>query len=638
MTRGDREICVAILDGPVDLTHPSLAGASLSALETLVPASPDGGAASRHGTHVASIVFGRGAIAGIAPDCRGLIVPIFGSGADGGLMMCSQMDLARAILQALEGGAHIINISGGQFTATGNSDPLLATAIRRCHERNVLVVAAAGNDGCDCLHVPAALDSVLSVGAMDDAGVPLPVSNWGAAYRERGIIAPGKDIPGAVPGGDTALKSGTSFAAAVVSGTAALLLSLQAARGSGPDPRAIRAALIASASPCEFSSADNMRCLAGRLNPQGALQIITEGGREMSEIGLTVEAVHAAEAQEEQQIAITGPERIAASIAQQSVGVAPSEAPPASMDHLALASAVAPSDCGCGCGGSAGGCTCGQKSATPHLVYALGTIGYDFGTEARRDSFAQAMPGGSNPYDPAQLAAYIAENPYEAEALIWTLNLDATPIYAIVPSGPYAAVAFERLRQAFQGQLQDGVEIVSIPGTIVGKVRLLSGQVVPAIIPAVRGMFSWGTRQVIKSIIGAAPEKKAEREHYERRVAGLGNFLSRVYYDLRNLGITPEQRALNFAATNAFQASQVLESAAQGDLELDSIGVHKSPVCRPDSDCYDIELAFFTPNNLVAANRVYRFTVDVSDVMPVTIGAIRAWSRRPGAAAFAHGV
>jgi PatG C-terminal len=141
---------------------------------------------------------------------------------------------------------------------------------------------------------------------------------------------------------------------------------------------------------------------------------------------------------------------------------------------------------------------------------------------------------------------------------------------------------------------------------------------------------------VIRSVIGEPPEKKSERELYDRRVGGLGNFLSRVYYDLRNLGITPEQRALNFAATNAFQASQVLESAAQGDLELDTITVHKSPVCRPDSDCYDVELAFFAPQNLVAANKIYRFTVDVSDVMPVTIGAIRAWSRRPGTPLSTH--
>jgi cyanobactin maturation PatA/PatG family protease len=290
-----------------------------------------------------------------------------------------------------------------------------------------------------------------------------------------------------------------------------------------------------------------------------------------------------------------------------------------------------PSDCGCGGGG---GCTCGGNKSV-QLVYALGKLNYDFGTEARRDSFIQAMPGDAtnpgippNPYDPVKMAAYLAENPFEAESLIWTLNLDATPIYAIVPAGPFAALAYERLREAFEGQLRRGVELVSIPGIIGGSTRLLSGQVVPVIVPAVRGMFSWATQPLIDAMLGARPKSAAERTAYEKRVAGIGNFLNRVYYDLRNLGLTAQERALNYSATNAFQVRQVLESAAQGDVELDTITVRKSPVCRPDSDCYDIELGFFDPRNTNVANKVYRFTVDVSDVIPVTTGEVRSWSKR----------
>jgi cyanobactin maturation PatA/PatG family protease len=226
------------------------------------------------------------------------------------------------------------------------------------------------------------------------------------------------------------------------------------------------------------------------------------------------------------------------------------------------------------------------------------------------------------------MAEFLRINPFEAESLIWTLNLDATPIYAIVPNGPFAATAHERLRASLEGQLQRGVELVSMPGVIVGSVTLLSGQVVPAVVPAIRGMFSWATGPLIESVVGARPKAGAERTAYDRRVAGLNNFLNRVYYDLRNLGITAQERALNYSATNAFQVTQVMESASEGDLELDTINVRKSPVCRPDSDCYDIEIGFFDPRNTNRANKVYRFTVDVSDVMPVTIGEVRAWSKR----------
>ena len=58
-------------------------------------------------------------------------------------------------------------------------------------ERDVLIVAAAGNDRCACLHLPAALPSVLAVGAMDDDGYPLEFSRLGArATGDRGSWRP----------------------------------------------------------------------------------------------------------------------------------------------------------------------------------------------------------------------------------------------------------------------------------------------------------------------------------------------------------------------------------------------------------------------------------------------------------------
>ena len=60
------------------------------------------------------------------------------------------------------------------------------------------------------------------------------------------------------------------------------------------------------------------------------------------------------------------------------------------------------------------------------------------------------------------------------------------------------------------------------------------------------------------------------------------NFLNRVYYELRNLGVAPQDRALNFAATNAYQARLAFVDAAARSLVLDTIKVVKSPICRPD--------------------------------------------------------
>ncbi len=128
------------------------------------------------------MIFGHhdGPLPGLAPLCRGVLVPIFQSVGEQSIQLCSQLDLARAISQAVQQGAHVVNISGGQFSPSGTAHPLLADVVRDCARRSVLIVAAAGNDGCACLHVPAALDSVLAVGAMDAQGKPLESSNWGA--------------------------------------------------------------------------------------------------------------------------------------------------------------------------------------------------------------------------------------------------------------------------------------------------------------------------------------------------------------------------------------------------------------------------------------------------------------------------
>ena len=63
-----------------------------------------------------------------------------------------------------------------------------------------------------------------------------------------------------------------------------------------------------------------------------------------------------------------------------------------------------------------------------------------------------------------------------------------------------------------------------------------------------------------------------------------------------------------------------------GLYTLDGISVSKSPFCRMDSDCWDVKLTFFDPENDRRARMVMRFTVDVSDELPVTLGPVRHWT------------
>ena len=444
---------------------------------------------STHGTHIASLIFGQpqSSVTGIAPHCRGLFAPVFGDDR----RKLSQLDLARAIEQAAEHGAQIINISGGSLTDMGEAEDWLDRAVRICRDRNILIVAAAGNDGCDCLHVPAALPAVLAVGAVDARGHPMDFSNWGSTYQSQGILAPGENILGAKPGGDTLRLSGTSFAAPIMAGVAALLLSLQVQRGETPNPQAVREAILASALPCEYANTElDQKCLAGLINIPGAIKYLT--GETMSDSIETRELVEASGCGCEQTPELTEPtvkpqqesrELVAAGVgaeAQEPMSNAVSNTVvaaevPANPVNLTNQGVTVPET-------TTSNPVIPSQAAEPAggIVYAIGTLGYDFGTEARRDFFKQLMPAmevagaefPANPYDARQMVDYLGDHLYEAKSLIWTLNLELTPIYAIEPIGSFANDVYAVIQQFLSGQVQaednaEYIERISIPGRLI---------------------------------------------------------------------------------------------------------------------------------------------------------------------------
>src|SRR5205823_6406640 len=113
-------------------------------------------------------------------------------------------------------------------------------------------------------------------------------------------------------------------------------------------------------------------------------------------------------------------------------------------------------------------------------------------------------------------------------------------------------------------------------------IRLSDGQNVPILFPDLRGMFSW-TLEALATAAGGND--------------GLRNFLERVYYELRNLGRAPQDRALNYAATNAYEPAEIFRKAHEEKFALDCMGVDRSPICRPESDCWDVRLVFFDPKH-----------------------------------------
>jgi len=127
----------------------------------------------------------------------------------------------------------VVNLS-----LVGPANPLLERSMARLEQLGVLVVAAAGNEGTDEPRYPAAYPTVIGVGAADRERRAYARSNRGLSAE---IYAPGVEILSSVPGDAFAFGSGTSFAAANVSGVLSLLL------GSGATPAEVRAALFRQA-------------------------------------------------------------------------------------------------------------------------------------------------------------------------------------------------------------------------------------------------------------------------------------------------------------------------------------------------------------------------------------------------------
>ena len=216
--------------------------------------------------------------------------------------------------------------------------------------------------------------------------------------------------------------------------------------------------------------------------------------------------------------------------------------------------------------------------------------------------------------------------------MIWTLNIELTPVYAIEPVGPFGADVYQELvfllaNEVLAEKEDDFVQRVSIPGLLTGRnVKLFSGQVVPVIAPQnKRGIYGWNTNKLVDAaleiagIVRGSDEERTLRERF-------GHLLNRIYYDLRNLGKTSQERALNYAATNAFTAMTSFKDALAKKLELDELSVDKIPFCRMDSDCWDVKMKFFDPDNNQKAKYILRYTIDVSDLLPIIMGEPRVWT------------
>lgn len=225
-----REVRIAVVDSGVDGGHPDLLGQLAVNANFVDNGEPP---PEIHGTAVAGIIAarsGNGGIVGVAPKAR-----LMGLRACWQLpnrsTRCNSFTLSKAINYAILNGAKVINLS-----LSGPPDRLLDRLLDVALERGISVVGAIDAQAT-APTFPASHRGVLAVASQPSVKVsgnfaPASVAaqllkTSAAAGLEQPLFAPGSDIPTAAPGGRWSFVSGSSYAAAHISGMLALLGELQ---------------------------------------------------------------------------------------------------------------------------------------------------------------------------------------------------------------------------------------------------------------------------------------------------------------------------------------------------------------------------------------------------------------------------
>jgi thermitase len=217
VTSGANNVVIAVLDTGIDKQQEDLAGKVIA--EVNFTGSPTTDDIYGHGTHIAGIIAawaGSGAgVAGLAHDCRLMNVKV---ADDQGRF--DSVVAAKGVNWAVEHGANVINMS----LVSTEPSPSLEEAINYAWNQGVVVVAAAGNLVGTKIVYPAYYSNCIAVAATDSNDC---VASWSSQGGWVDVAAPGVDIYSTLPGNKYGYKSGTSMAAAHVSGLAGLLFALE---------------------------------------------------------------------------------------------------------------------------------------------------------------------------------------------------------------------------------------------------------------------------------------------------------------------------------------------------------------------------------------------------------------------------
>lgn len=215
-TQGENST-VLVLDTGVDKAHPAIADRYIKGQNFV----RDGQAVDDvtdgvgHGTHVSGTILAsgtNGGLVGVAPRAHLIMGRVCGTEA------CSSVAIVQGVNWGIDLGVQVISMS---ISGPGATD-MEQDAFNRAEQANVVVVAASGNESKAEVGFPAALPTVLAVGAVDSTNTRASFSNYGP---ELGVVAPGVEVYSSVPRGtgrDTLVNyQGTKLASLIMKGSPA---------------------------------------------------------------------------------------------------------------------------------------------------------------------------------------------------------------------------------------------------------------------------------------------------------------------------------------------------------------------------------------------------------------------------------
>lgn len=233
---GIPEVVIGMIDGPVYLNHPALERSKIKTVKDsqLVACKTADSIACQHGTFVAGILCAKRGLSApaICPNCKVILYPIFSEehlnakGASAAIPRTTPEELSKSIIQTIDAGAKIINLSLGLTSSSLTRYQELGDAYDYALKKGVIVVTAAGNQGSFGQIAMYDHRWVIPVAACDTQGRIDPMSNFGHTISKSGLMAPGVNIKSTSPDGKYTQMSGTSVAAPFVTGTIGLLWSI----------------------------------------------------------------------------------------------------------------------------------------------------------------------------------------------------------------------------------------------------------------------------------------------------------------------------------------------------------------------------------------------------------------------------